>query len=72
MSMTSTGIGPFLRPAANFSIAPFWNLTCGPSKITSTSSNTLGASENGFFYKKMYNIFYIDILEVFYETTCCK
>jgi len=47
MSMTSTGIGPFLRPAANFSIAPFWNLTCGPSKITSTSSNTLGASENG-------------------------
>ena len=25
----------------------FWNLTCGPSKITSTSSKTLGASENG-------------------------
>ena len=45
--ISSTGIGPFLRPAANFSIADFWNLTCGPSKITSTSSKTLGASENG-------------------------
>ena len=38
--MTSTGIGPAFLPAANFSIAAFWNLTCGPSKMQSTSSNT--------------------------------